>query len=248
MISGREELQNAYRDDRVAREYVARRFQSPLGALLHARQIGVVQQVIRQQRLRRAAEIAPGPARLTVDIAPLLESVTLVDASSQMLQEARQRLSERRLLSKARLVQADAFRLPLVNRFELVYTFRLVRHFDRADRLRLYREIAAILQPKGWLVFDAVNERVSGPLRARARPGEYEHFDALLTPAELREELGESGFEIVSLVGVQRRFSALIKCQIYLTPRSPALARAAMEVIDRLGGEPLEWIVVCRRG
>jgi SAM-dependent methyltransferase len=247
VISGRENLRNAYRDDRVAREYVARRFHSPLGAFLHARQTGAVRRLIRDWSIERAAEIAPGPARLTVDIAPLLTHVTLVDASSQMLQEARRRLSERGLRGRVALVQADAFRLPLREEFDLVYTFRLIRHFQRDDRVRLYRQIARILKPGGWLVFDAVNELVSAPLRARAMPGEYEHFDALLRPEALREELQESGLAIDSLIGVQRRYSVLMKCQVLLAPRSTVLARAAIEVIDRFGGEPLEWVVVCRR-
>jgi SAM-dependent methyltransferase len=247
MIKGQEELRKAYQDDRVAQEYVAERFTSPLGAMLHARQTGVLRQLIRDRSIRRAAEIAPGPARVTVDIAPLLDQVTVVDASAQMLAQARSRLSQRGVANRVRLIQADAFRLPLSARFDLVYTFRLIRHFQRDDRVKLYQQIAGILAPRGWLVFDAVNEAVSAPLRARAKPGEYEHFDALTRPAELEEELRESGFEVVSLRGVQRRYPMLLRCQIYLAPRSPGLARAAMEIIDRTGGEPLEWVVACRR-
>lgn len=250
MIGGREDLQKAYQDDRVAREYVATRFTSPLGALLHARQAGVVARVIREQAIERAAEIAPGPARLTVDVAPLLKRVTLFDASAQMLHEARRRLADRGVSAahQVQFVQADAFRLPFRDKVELVYSFRLIRHFERADRIRLYREISGILKPGGWLVFDAVNEVVSVPLRARAQPGEYLHYDALLRPDALTEELREAGFEVVALEGVQHRHGAMMTCQIYLAPRSAALARAAMEVLDRLGGEPLEWVVVCRRG
>ena len=250
MIGGRDELQKAYRDDRVAREYVTTRFTSPLGALLHARQSEVVARVIREQAIECAAEIAPGPARLTVDVAPLLRRVTLLDASAQMLNEARRRLADRGLspTHQVQFVQADAFRLPLLDQLELVYTFRLIRHFERSDRIRLYREISGILKPGGWLVFDAVNEAVSAPLRARAQPGEYQHYDALLRPDALTEELREAGFEVSALEGVQHRYGAMMTCQVYLAPRSPSLARAVMEVLDRLGGEPLEWVVVCRRG
>jgi SAM-dependent methyltransferase len=169
------------------------------------------------------------------------------DASSQMLAEARRRLGAKGLEPRVRLVRADAFRLPCRAAFDLAYSFRLIRHFSGDDRLRLYRQITGILRPGGWLVFDAVNAAVSAPLRARARPGEYEHFDALLTARELQQELEASGFRDVRLEGVQHRYAALRACQIYLAPRSASLARAAMEVIDRLGGEPLEWVVTCRR-
>jgi len=248
MISGREHLRDAYRVEQVAREYVSRRFQSPLGALLHSRQIRVLQQLIRDRSIEEAVEIAPGPARLTVDVAPFLKRVTVFDASAEMLHEARRRLSDAGLAARVGFVQTDAFQLPVGRQFDLLYTFRLIRHFERADRLRLYRQIRGVLKPGGTLVFDAVNARVSAPLRATARPGEYEHFDALLAADAVREELQEAGFAVESLVGVQRRYSTLMKCQVYIAPRSAVLARAAMEVVDRLGGEPLEWIVVCRRG
>jgi hypothetical protein len=111
----------------------------------------------------------------------------------------------------------------------------------------LYRQIGGILRPGGWLLFDAVNAEVSGPLRARAAPGEYRHYDALLSEDAVREELQEGGFNLVTLEGVQHHIRALNACQVYLAPRSRVLARALMEVLDRLGGKPLEWIVVCRR-
>jgi ubiquinone/menaquinone biosynthesis C-methylase UbiE len=246
-IRGHEDLRKAYEDDRVAREYVHRRFTSPIGALLHARQVAAVHRTLSGAQVRRALEIAPGPARVTVDVAPALEQLTLIDASQQMLAEARTRLRARGLQGRVQLVRADAFRLPACAAFDLVYSFRLIRHFERDDRLRLYDQIARVLRPGGWLVFDAVNAAVSAPLRARARPGEYQHFDALLTEKDVREELEAGGFRQISLQGVQRRYGALRACQIYLAPRSAVLARAAMELIDRSGGEPLEWVVTCRR-
>jgi ubiquinone/menaquinone biosynthesis C-methylase UbiE len=247
MIEGRDKLQEAYRDDRVARDYVAERFTSPMGALLHRRQVDVVSALIARESIRRAAEIAPGPARVTIDVAPRLDRVTILDASAQMLGEARRRLAARGLADRVQFVQADAFKLPLAGPFDLVYSFRLIRHFERDDRLKLLRGIAAVLKPGGWLVYDAVNEVVSAPLRANAAPGEYAHYDALLRPDAIEREVAESGLKLESLIGVQHRYGALRKCQIYVAPRSAALARALMQLLDRSGGEPLEWVAVCRR-
>ena len=248
MIKGQRNIQRAYQDEEVARQYVDRRFTSPLGAMLHARQAAAVRALIRAESIAHALEIAPGPARVTVDTAPQLNRVTLIDASAQMLEEARRRLHARQLTARTTFVRGDAFHLPVRAGFDLAYSFRLIRHFTRDDRLRLYRQIAAVLRPGGWLVFDAVNADVSGPLRARAKPGEYEHYDALVRPDELRHELDETGFQLVSLQGVQHRIELLNRCQIYIAPRSARLARVVMNVVDRLGGKPLEWIVVCRRG
>jgi SAM-dependent methyltransferase len=145
-------------------------------------------------------------------------------------------------------VQGDAFALPFDAEFDLVYAFRLIRHFGEADRAQLYAELARVLKPGGFLVFDAVNAVVSAPLRANASPGEYSHFDALLTPRAVREEVVRHGFSVESLAGVQHRYGLLLSLQTLLAPRAPGLAGLAMDMVDRVGrGEPLEWIVTCRR-
>jgi len=247
MFKGRDQIQQAYRDDNVARQYVAERFTSPLGALLHDRQVKAVTDLIHRHGIRQAVEIAPGPARLTVDIADHLERVTLLDASAQMLHEARRRLETRRLLERARFVQADAFALPVIANLELVYTFRLIRHFQADDRIKILSQIAGILRPGGRVVFDVVNETVSTALRAKAGAGEYEHYDALLRPETVRDEARQAGLELESLIGVQHRYPTLHRIQVLVAPRSASLARAAMEILDRTGGEPLEWVAICRR-
>jgi ubiquinone/menaquinone biosynthesis C-methylase UbiE len=236
VISGQKDLQKAYQDEKVAREYVTRRFESDLGALLHTRQVAAVRRVIDEYRVVSAVEIAPGPARVSVDVLPALRSATLVDASAQMLAEARRRLAAHGVRTPVQFLQADAFSLPLRDTCELVYSFRLIRHFQRADRIRLYQQIHSILKPGGRLVFDAVNVVVSEPLRATAGGDEYQHFDALVTPAEVTDELREAGFD-----------SLMHKAQIYVSPRSSRLSRLLMEALDRTGGEPLEWVVTCRR-
>ncbi|OLC50441.1 MAG: hypothetical protein AUI64_03270 [Acidobacteria bacterium 13_1_40CM_2_64_6] len=249
MISGHAAIRDAYRDETVAREYVDTRFREPLGAMLHARQVGALKRIIRARRPRRILEIAPGPGRLTVDVSSSISPHTalpvLVEASAQMLAEARRRLAGS---GGWRALQGDAFNLPFGPAFELVYVFRLIRHFRSSERVALYRQIAQVLRPGGLLVFDAINETVSAPIRANAQAGEYEHFDALTRPDVLEAELGEAGLELVSLEGVQHSYPALARIQILVAPRSRLLARLAIELTDRVrGGPPLEWIVTCRR-
>jgi ubiquinone/menaquinone biosynthesis C-methylase UbiE len=246
VIRGSDEIRDAYRSDSVAKAYIAERFRQPLGAALHARQAAALLRVIREAKPDRILELAPGPARLTVDvIRAFTGQLVMVDNSMQMLREARKRLGSQ---TGWRTAQADAFALPFRSEFDMVYSFRLIRHFDVAERAALYRQIAQVLKPNGLLVFDAVNRMVSEPLRARAAPGEYQHFDALLEPDQLHQELREAGFHVDSLEGVQHSFGALQRVQVLIAPRAPRLARQLIAAIDRLGrGEPLEWIVVCRR-
>ncbi len=246
MIEGVSEVRDAYRNETVAANYVEERFRQPLGALLHQRQVDAVCRAIRSSRAERVLEIAPGPARLTVDIAPMLtRPPVVIDSSAQMLAQAGRRLAAAG--QRAELVEGDAFDLPFEDTFDLVYTFRLIRHFEAPERARLYAQVARVLRPGKLFVFDAVNEAVSRRLRANAKPGEYQHYDALLSRDALVDELQAGGFRVVSLIGVQHRYEMMRRLQILVAPRSRVLARAAMEVADRSGGEPLEWIVVCRR-
>jgi SAM-dependent methyltransferase len=215
--------------------------------MVHDRQIARILRVIRDHRPQQVLEIAPGPARLTADLASAFARPgTAMDASGQMLAEARTRLAAAGH-TNWRLVQGDAFQLPFGGPFDLVYSFRLIRHFDDADRSRLYAQIARVLRPGGLLVFDAVNELVSR--RIRLQPGgRGQHYDALLTPAMIKNEIEAAGFRLVSLEGIQHRYGAMYRLQVLVAPRSYRLARAAMELIDRIpGGQPLEWVVTCER-
>lgn len=245
MIEGVARIRDAYRDATVAAEYVDRRFRDPLGALLHARQVAALRQLIRRSPAGRVLEVAPGPARLTVDIADLVPRGTFIDASAQMLAEANRRLDAAGTAWRA--INGDAFNLPISGPFDLVYAFRFVRHFEHDDRVRFYREVRRVLTADGAFMFDVVNAAVSAPLRARATVGEYRHFDALLTRDGLERELTAGGLRLVRLEPVQRRYPVLRWLQIVVAPRSAMLARLAMELLDRSGGAPLEWIATCRR-
>lgn len=248
MIEGVPEMREAYRDEKVAKSYIENRFRRPLGYLLHQRQLAVLRKVIDEIRPRGVLEVAPGPARLTMEVAGMLKgSGVAIDASRQMLAEAAPRIKAASAHPWV-LAQGDAFCLPLVGPFDMAYTFRLIRHFDRPERIKLYRELARVLRPGGVLVFDAINEAESAPMRAGGAP-DLQHYDALLNPTALREELTEAGFTSIELTGVQHRYALQFKVDVLLSPRSYALSRLALEMIDRSpGGKPLEWVVTCRRG
>ena len=248
VVAGGSRIRDAYSGDEVATQYVDRRFRDPIGEVLHAAQARFLLDVIRAERPARVLEIAPGPARLSVETAAAIEGrMVLVDSSEAMLNEGRRRLAHR-TRRRWDFVRGDAFALPVHGPFDLVYSFRLVRHFQQEDRQRLYGQVASALDRGGLFAFDAVNRTVAERVRAQGSVEQYPIYDALLAPGQLQDELDRAGFDLVSLCGVQKRYAVLFTLQVLVAPRSRRLALAAMRALERCpGGQPLEWVVLCRK-
>lgn len=243
VLSTEVEIQDSYRDPDRARRYVENRFASELMWLLHERQVQAVNRVMRKEAPRRSLEIAPGPGRLTRDVKPARQLVCL-EYNEAMIAEGQSCCND-----SVQWVRGNAFGLPFLNaEFAFAYSFRFVRHFHREDRDRLYAELHRVLEPGGWLVLDAVNSRVSGPLR-KANPEAYPIYDKLYaSESEIKEELGEAGFDVIRIERVQRWFSLQYKAQVLLGPRSQWLSRWAIRGLERLScGPSLEWIVTARK-
>ena len=237
-----DEVRGWYQDCEVAKQYIEHRFASELGRLLHDRQVCVVNRVSTMYRQERVLEIAPGPARLTQDVR-MSGMLVCVEYNQPMIAVGRRACNDR-----TQWVRGNAFALPVQGPFDLVYSFRFIRHFRRPDRFRLYKQISRVLRPGGYLLLDAVNGRVSGPLR-RAHTERYSIYDKLYRDQrELCQELEEARFEVMELESVQRCYRTQYQAQVLLGPRSAWLARLVIRCLERLSWGPgLEWIVTCRR-
>jgi malonyl-CoA O-methyltransferase len=241
VLVSEQEVRDAYKGEETATRYVGERFVSELPRLLHDRQVAVLQRLMDVAAPRRVLEIAPGPGRLTRDVRPS-GSLICLEYNEGMIREGR-----RSCTNKAQWVRGNGFRLPFDQEFDLVYTFRFIRHFHRADRERLYGEIRRVLRPGGNLVLDAVNERVSQPLR-QANPDDYPIHDELYRPDQLRHELAGAGLVVTELVPVQKWFRWQYQSQVLLGPRANWLNRMVIRTLERLPSrDGLEWIVTCRR-
>lgn len=247
-VNGKGHIAGYYQDEQRALHYIDDRFSKPMGRLLHHRQVAALRHAVWRYSPRSILEIAGGPARLTAEVARFFEGEgMMIDASQPMLEVARQRLAAVKGGERWRLLAGNAFDLPSERGFDLIYSFRFIRHFQAPERAQLYRQIHQRLAPDGVFVFDAVNESVSAPLR-RAQPEAFPVYDALFTPERLRAELRDQGFDVTSMHAVWHRYDLLSTLSVTLGPRFPNLTYRLLEWIDRHSqAQPMEWIVVCRR-
>lgn len=241
-LATEQEIQDYYANRSVAAGYVQNRFVSELHRLLHDRQVAAVQRLIDRQRPAWILEVAPGPGRITRSVTPTGRRIC-VEFNESMIEQGLRACDP----AGVEWVRGNGFQLPFCDQFDLAYTFRFIRHFHRTDRGRLYAELQRVLRPGGWLVMDAVNERLSRPLR-EANPEEYPVYDKLYQADELCEELTRAGFVEVRLEPVQKCLRWQSRSQNFLGPRANWLNRFFVRALERLPRrDGLEWIVTCRR-
>jgi ubiquinone/menaquinone biosynthesis C-methylase UbiE len=240
------DLQHYYQDRKVVDAYMARRTTQPLNGLLHRRQVRFLNEALARRGLGRVLEIACGPGRLTAEIRGVRCGVA-VDASPAMLETAQRRVQG--CTPPWSFLRSDAFVLPFQSAaFDAVYTLRFIRHFQPADRERLYQEIRRVLRPGGVFMVDALNRDVSLPYRVKRGVERYPIYDVLYRRGEIEAELATAGFrtvavqDIIKHAGLQRRLNRLRRVNL---ERVASLLIAALEYVP--GRNPTNWMLLCEK-
>lgn len=246
VVKGREPIKDAYRDEDRAAAYIKARFDDPFGAEVHRRQLSTINREIRRLRPEKLLEVACGPARLTPELEYVATSVA-VEQSPAMLEHARLRLAQEGRTHWT-LLQGDAFDLQLSpNSFDMVVTFRFLRHFDAADRHRLLGQIRRVLRPSGYLILDVSNAAgYQWLLNKWGAKGSWVD-DYWFTREEFTREMAKEGFFVEAMHPVH----SLIHLQYYLfsylhkhMPRTAVGISRAVTLL--LPQDACEWVAVCR--
>jgi ubiquinone/menaquinone biosynthesis C-methylase UbiE len=240
-----------YSNEAVAATYIQTRFSSPWGKLLHTSQVRQINHVIRDHQPHTIIEIAPGPARIAVDLTGVRHGLML-DSSEEMLKLAKHRLSSAGMESLWELHQHNAFDLESLHlQCDLLYSFRFIRHFDTSERARLYQAIYGSLMPRGLFMLDVVNRHVRQRLDLKyGLPSEHglKVFDATYSPEEFRHELTPYGFEVLSLTPVLRCFEIQSRISYMMDHYLPTFANLIVRMLERVPLQhPLEWVALCQK-
>ena len=242
----RGEIKEFYEAKAVAEEYIRTRFTRPLGKVQHTRQVQYLNEVIQKRGVQDVLEIACGPARLTAEVKGF-ESGYAVDNSKEMLKIAEERVDSD---SNWTFYKQDAFDLDLGRRFDLAYSFRFIRHFEKVERGEIYRQIRKVLKDDGLLIFDAVCYRFPGFSVSHKTNGKPKIYDKIYRDEqELSAELEQSGFSLIEAEGCIKHFyvqAFLSRASRYLNLETQGFK--AIEFLERFDTiRPAEWIVLCKK-
>jgi ubiquinone/menaquinone biosynthesis C-methylase UbiE len=241
----KEEIESFYKEDKVVDNYIQSRFETPIGKQMHIEQFSFINNIIKKNKIKKILEIACGPARITSDVENFKEGFAM-DSSEGMLKIAKQRLKTKNW----KLSKGDAFNLKFKPKsFDLVYTFRFIRHFHNDKRKAMYDEIKKLLKDKGLLIFDAVNYEKSYSVRKRVGFHKYTIYDILYKKKDLIKEIESNGFEIVHLKPIINHLylsTAISKMAVLL--KINKVGEEIIRLIEKIpSSKPLEWIVLCRK-
>lgn len=279
-IADTKAVQRYYGENEVAETYEDMRFSSFFGWVVHTMEVEIVNSLLKKTQPRKLLEVAIGPGRLTKHLSSFGWGVG-IDTARNMLNMAQ------RVLARDRwdLVQATVSHMPFERAsFDAVVAFRLLEHFRLPDRQRAYAEIRRVLKPGGVLVLnvnaarglgrslkrhllpikhmiDYVMARANGELIAYRGKSRAKIFSKLYTADEIKREMLNSGFRVVSKYGVacnlcvQLPFYLLNYAELVLPDgMRRSLRRLASVPFFRLeqslrtkGRHSLGWIVVTQR-
>ena len=248
-IKSKEKIKKWYEDKDIASAYLKKRFNDPLGRLRHVKQIEVINKEIRKNQPKNVLDIACGPARITADLRGNFDGLA-VDNSEEMLKIAKTRVKNKKWQFK----KIDAFKVSEINqKFDLITSFRFVRHFNNEERKKLYSEIRKLLSDKGLFIFDVVNKKkwnfVRNLGKLIGKKDSMPVYDKFYMRKEIENELRNNGFKIVKIKPSFNYFLieyAIAKFFSFL--RLNKLGFYVIYLIDKIKSmNPYEWTVVCKK-
>jgi ubiquinone/menaquinone biosynthesis C-methylase UbiE len=204
-VNGTASKRDAWRDERVAEQYEARRFRSPLARLKHRRDCALVLELLRARPgVKDVLDLPSGTGRLLPALRAAGYSTVGADVALEMLRAGRALRAER-----APLVQADATRLPFPSAaFDAVVSLRYLFHLDDEERGRTLAEMRRVVRDGvvvGEVRYRWTLKHLGRWLRSRA--GLSRRYRPSSGRAELERELAAAGLELLRLCPLSRVFS-----------------------------------------
>ena len=216
---------DSWRDPRVALEYEARRFRTPLQRLKHRRDERAVLALLPAGAGARVLDLPCGTGRLFPALRRAGFAVIGGDVSLEMMRAGKTLHED----ARAELVQADGMRLPFLSGvFDAVVSLRFLFHLEHEERVQTLRELR---RASRGVVIGQVRYRWT--LKhfgryLRSRVGLCARYRPSQDRCAIAGELAQAGLELLELRPISRLFSD--KALFLARPVSMGRAAIATEV------------------
>lgn len=217
LVKGPAEIKAYYSQFEIAEHYHTDRFiQFPENCidLLERTSIGcIIQDRFKGQRVN-ILDIAPGDGRIMQEDLKYGDCLG-VDSSEAMLRVMRQRFQG---FDNLKTKALDYFESDMKEQFDVITTFRYIRHFEYAKRKLLYQKIKSNMTPKGILIFDVPNIKFEMPVRSQNGWDKYNIYDIFTTKEDMAAELEENGFHVEYMIAIGSRLMENIPAECTYEP------------------------------
>lgn len=204
LAKGYHNIKKYYQDQEIAQSYHTNRFIQYPGNCYDIMERSSVNVIMGQVFKNRKddlliMDIACGDGRIVQEDLRWGKCIA-IDSSTSMLEVVRQRFKNEKNLE---LRQCDFFEDDIDQKFDVITVFRYIRHYNGAQRRKLYYKIKNCLKEDGILIFDVCNIRYSMEDRRKAGWEGFHIYDVFWTETSIKEELIECGFHINYLLPVE---------------------------------------------
>lgn len=201
LVKGPDEIKAYYSQFEIAENYNDDRFmQYPENCidLLERTSIGSIIKDRFKGKQIKILDIAPGDGRIVQEDIKYGDCMG-VDSSEAMLNVLRKRFENN---SNLKTKFADYFKNDIEGKFDVITTFRYIRHFEYFQRKILYKKIKNNLNEHGILIFDVPNIAFEMPVRNQNGWDKYNIYDIFTTKEDMITELEENGFKVEYVIAI----------------------------------------------
>lgn len=201
LVKGHDSIKEYYQRQEIATKYNEERFlEFPANCFdaFERVSIGIAFENIIKKNDIKILDIASGDGRIVQEDIKYGMCVA-IDSSQAMLDVILQKYGQtERVITRL----CDLFTDTLEDKFDVVTTFRYIRHFDYKERKLIYEKIKKCLNDKGKLIFDVPNLRYAMKDREKGNWGDFNIYDVFWTEDTIIRELSSNHFVVKYLIPI----------------------------------------------
>ncbi|WP_394884859.1 methyltransferase domain-containing protein [Clostridium butyricum] len=195
LVKGNENIKNYYSQQSIATSYHEDRFSSyPMNLYdaLERKAINIIINAQYGQKDLELLDIASGDGRILKELFEF-GKCTSIDNSSEMLKIVFDKYAHNNGLT---IKKGDFLEINVENKYDVITTFRYIRHFEYEDRKVIYEKIRKSLNDNGIFIFDVPNIDAELKLRETLGWQNFNIYDVFWSKKSIELEAEQNGFEI----------------------------------------------------